>query len=136
MRHHASWVVESNIITKDRSFHEHLLLCEALESLACIDQLNLPNIWGVEQLVRRLMLLEDAHADPSGPDWEAAEFFSDLGRSRGGARVAPALIKHVSGKQTERNARNKEKRQAQEHRRVAPKNPKGKGKDKGGDAPT
>ena len=126
-RHHGTWASESNIGTRDRSYHEHEALCEIAEVFATIDQLNCASLFGYEKLIRRITAIEEAHGEPgSTPSWESAELLNE-GRSKGGARIAPAMSTYLVKKQTEKNAVLKEKRKAEEHRRLKPK-PKGGGK--------
>ena len=132
-RHHGSWAKESDISHKDRSYHEHEIVCEVIEAAACIDQLNVPSLWCMELLVRRLMLLEKAHSVHGQQDWSSSELWTDTGRRPGGIRVAPDLQKHVAGRQAEANSIAKEQRKAAEERRLTrkdkderpPKAPKG-----------
>ena len=129
--HHNTWGFESHVSKDDRTWHEHLCLCEAIEAFACIGQLNCSSLWGFEILVRRIMLLEEAHA-PGHGGWEGAEFWQDGTRRVGGVRIAPAMQKYVASKQHERNAIQKEKRKAKEHRGPKPPtNPANKGGGRG-----
>ena len=131
--HHNTWALESSISTRDRSFHDHALLCDAIEAAVCVDQLDVMNLWMVELLVRRLMLIADAHSEGASPDWDGAEHWNDTGRRKGGVRIAPQMLKHVAPTQSEKNAISQEKRKAHEGRKLKGTKDKGGGKGDSGD---
>ncbi len=126
-RHYGTGASESNSSTRDRSYLEHEALRELAEVFATIDQLNCASLFGYEKLIRRITAIEEAQGEPgSTPSWGSAELLNE-GRSKGGARIAPAVFTFLVKKQTERNAVLGEKRKAEEHRRLKPK-PKGGGR--------
>ena len=59
---HSKWVHENSIPASDRSVYEHEVLSQALEYAATIDQINVPSLLSLEYLLRRLQLIEEAHA--------------------------------------------------------------------------
>ena len=133
LTHHSSWLQKSGIDAKERVRHEHEQLCEALEALSTIDQLNLPNLYGVEVLICRLQFLEDAYATGGAPDFTAADEWNPSGRRRGGVLVDPKMQSFVAKKQGEKNVIAKERRRAEEYRKFVPnasKKAKGQGKGK------
>jgi hypothetical protein len=133
VRHHNTWVLQSSISKSDRSFHEHAILCDMAEAAVVIDQVNAPNLWLFELLVRRIMTIEDAHAAPGGGvDWVNAEHWSETGISAGGSRLHPAMVKHFSYVQASKNSIAKESRKASEHKKLVSKK-KVKGAGKGAD---
>ena len=60
MGHHREWI-RSNSMGAKAHAHEHYTLCAAIELLASFDQLNCPQLLGVELLMRRVMLIESAY---------------------------------------------------------------------------
>ena len=136
VRHHHVWTREAEIEHRDRTFHEHECLSEIAEAFVCVDQLNCGSLWGFEKLIRRIMVLEEAHSAPGKPpNWDGAELWTES-RPRGAGRINPSLQQHVTTKRGERNAVEKEKRKAQEIKLLQRKKPdkpdkpgKGKGKD-------
>ena len=66
--------------------HEHGAICRALRLFGSYDQVALGNLAGIEALVKRLQLIEEAHvANPSAPSYEAAEHLMGTGRRMGAA---------------------------------------------------
>jgi len=98
--------------------------------MACTDQLNLGSLKGSEILVRRAMLIEEAHGQPGA--YENADEWMGLGTRKGGVIVTPSLRRHVAARMNERNSIMKEHRKLLEERRLA----KGRGKGKDKNAPT
>eukprot|EP00974_Lingulodinium_polyedra_P036855 3534027-Lingulodinium_polyedra.AAC.1 len=58
--YHAEWERASGIASGSSLCHEHRVLCESFRLLGSLDQLNLPNLSGVELLVRRVIQVEMA----------------------------------------------------------------------------
>eukprot|EP00969_Alexandrium_andersonii_P067980 2998732-Alexandrium_andersonii.AAC.1 len=54
------WLRTSGIDGKQPHAHEHFILTTALRYLGSVDQVNLPELPGVEVLVRRAQLIESA----------------------------------------------------------------------------
>ena len=149
--HHTKWVHESGIHLKERAVYEHETLSHAIDAFVTIDQVNCPNLLGFEILIRRLMLLEEAFSGEGSADFSMSEDWMGLATRPGGALVAPALLKGVAQKQSEKNAIAKERRKAAEERRFRSKDygggdgggkadgkggkDKGKNKKEKGDAP-
>ena len=134
---HSRWVSESGVGADSRSGHEHSILSHILEKAVCIDQLNVVNLVSLEIVVRRLVLLEEAHSiDPGQPSFEGWEHWLGLGERRAGILVPPELSRHVARKVGDESAVQKERRKAKEERRFTKKDkthPKGDGKGKKGD---
>ena len=108
-----------------RLIHEHEVISRAVELLGSIDGVNLRQSEGVELLLRRFQLMEEAVAEsPSDPSFEGAEHFMGTQERKGGALVAPSLREHVAAELGREAAIMKEKRKAREA--------KGKGRGKGG----
>ena len=127
---HSKWVSESGIGAESRSAHEHHFLSHTLEKMVTVDQLCAKNLVAAELLVRRLVLLEEAHStNPVHPSFEGAEHWLGLGERKAGVLVPPALAKHVATRVAEETAVSKERRKAREERRLA-RTP-GKGDEKG-----
>ena len=92
----------------------------------------------MELLLRRLQLIEEAHAlSPSAPSYEGSEHWMGTGRRRGAVLVDPRLSKHVATRVKDETEVAKERRKAREERRLTkpskPDRPKGDGKGKGGE---
>jgi hypothetical protein len=130
---HQKWVHESGISPSDRSIHEHELLSQVIEQAATVDQLNVPSLICFESIIRRLQLIEEAHATtPTQPSYEASEHWLGLGRRKGGVLISPMLSKHVAEKVRDETSVLKERRKAREETRLAPKKADHKGNGKGG----
>ena len=71
---HGKWVTESGVGADSRSSHEHSILSHVLEKAITVDQLNVVNLVALEIVVRRLILLEEAHSvDAGAPSFEGWE---------------------------------------------------------------
>ena len=79
----------------DRSVHELRVLAEVMRLAGSYDQLNLASLACMEMIARRWQLILEAHHhDPLAPNYEAAEAFTSISRSRSG--VAPMLAQYVA----------------------------------------
>ena len=135
LHRHGKWVAESGVGADSRSAHEHSILSHVVEKAITIDQLNVVNLVSLEIVVRRLILLEEAHSvDPGAPSFEGWEHWLGLGERRAGVLIPPELSRHVARKVGDEAAVAKERRKAKEERRMSKKKDKGDGKGKGGDA--
>ena len=116
-RHHR-WARESDIKSGDRSIFEHNVLSRAIDLAVRNDHLNVKNLWCLEFLIRRLQLIEEAHAEnPSNPSWEGAEHFLGIEEKKGGVATAPSLKRFVADELGREAAILKEKRKAREARK-------------------
>ena len=131
LQRHGKWIAESGVGADSRSGHEHSILSHILEKTICVDQLNVVNLVGMEIVVRRLILLEEAHSvDPGQPSFEGWEHWLGLGERRAGILIPPELSRHVARKVGDEAAVAKERRKAKEERKLAKKSNKGDGKGK------
>ncbi|CAK0818882.1 unnamed protein product, partial [Prorocentrum cordatum] len=105
------------------SVDECKLVCEVLKVLQRIDRCNLPNTVGVELLVRRKSVLEEAHASsPSNPDYSAANIMMDW---------AETLMSYTANRLKDKAAILKEERKAVDESMLGGKSQPPKDKDKG-----
>ena len=95
--------------------HEHELLSRAVEAFGVQDLLNLMQLNGIEILVQRLQLLEEAVAiSPEDPSFENSDAIMGYGEKRGGALTATSLRKHTADQVSRETALLKEQRKAKE----------------------
>ena len=134
--HHDWWLRAARVPEGDRSTFEMETLLTVLETLAVIDQVNVPALSGCELLCRRVAVIKEAHRlSPSNPDYSSADYFMGWGSRRHGATQCPALTAHVSEQLKNDSAIAKEARKAREERVLkSSKKPKGKGKGNKDDA--
>ena len=77
--------------------HEHRCLSRALEYFTSCDQVVLPNLAGIEVLVRRRSLIEHAHAGrPEAPSYEGSEYLLGFRDNADGSIVDPAAVRYAS----------------------------------------
>ena len=89
------------------------VIAHALHSFSTIDQLNLPNLVGVELLARRYQLIKEAHRiSPGAPDYSASDIFMGWRHRRSG--VDANLSRYVAGELRDQAAVAKEARKARE----------------------
>ena len=95
--HHREWARMAGLAGKPHG-HEHYTLCAAMELLACFDQLNCPQLLGVELLMRRVALIESAYEQGSHgkPDFFHAEEVMGFLTRPSGAVIAPTLELEVA----------------------------------------
>ena len=126
---HSKWTAESGVGGESRSAHEHFLLSHIIEKACVYDQLNIMNCSCIELVVRRMILLEEAHSiNAQHPNFEGAEHWLGLGERRAGVLIPPSLSQFVAKKVAEDTAVQKERRKAREERKLAGAAPKSKGK--------
>ena len=129
-RHHR-WKRDSGVGQKDRIVYEHEVIARAVEYLGTIDGVNLKTSVGVEFLLRRKQLLEEAVGEnPEAPSYEGANHYMGSAERPGGALLDPRLRAHVANEMSREAAVLKEKRKAREVRGDGHGN-KNKGKGKG-----
>ena len=136
VQHHEGWVRKSGVRSNDRSVHEHLAICRALNFLVSYDQLNVANIAGAEALNRRRTLIEIAHQGrPEAPSYAGAEEVLGLRDSTDGSVVDPAITAYAAKRQAAKAEIQKQRRLAAEEQRAAnatdDKAPKGGGRGAG-----
>ena len=131
LTHHDTWVRVAHLTPGDRSIHEHHVLCVLLFVMLVVDQLNVCSLQTGELIARRIQLIEDARrANPSAPDYSAADHYMGWPYRSGGVTVAPALRKYVTEQVRGEAEVAKEQRKAREEQRLR-RNPKGKGRGQG-----
>ncbi len=103
-----------------------------------MDQLNLPNLSGIELLMRRRALIREAHRiSPSAPDYSAAHHFMGWTRRRDAGATHAPLTKFVAEQLRDEAAISKEGRKAREERSLRTTGPgrkANKGRGRGGDS--
>ena len=77
-----TWARSKHVASSDRTYHEVLLLVEALQRFGCYDQLNLGSSAGLETLVRRALIVMEAH-DRRGerPNYDLAPYLAGAAAS-------------------------------------------------------
>jgi len=131
---HDAWVRTARVPDGDRSVYEDEVISVVLQLLSTVDQVNLPNLAGVELLVRRRALIREAHRlNPASPDYTGAHHFMGWQRRREAGATFGGLTQYVASAMRDEAAIAKETRKAREERQLGrPKaNPK-KGDAKGG----
>ena len=129
-RHHR-WKRDSGVGHKDRFVYEHEVMARAVEYLGTIDGVSLKTSVGVEFLLRRKQLLEEAVGEnPESPSYEGANHYMGSAERPGGALLDLRLRAHVATERSREAAVFKEKRKAREVRGGGHGN-KNKGKGKG-----
>ena len=138
MARHARWRRDANLTLTDAGVSEHDLCMRILEAGSRFDQLNVGELASFELVCRRAQLVELKYKHKTaGSGYGDEEFlYMGLSETRGFTMIAPSLEEFVSGQMAKEGAVLKEKRKLREekllNRRQKP--PKGKGKDKGGEA--
>jgi len=129
------WRRTSRIPDGDRAVYEDEVICLALQFLATVDQVNLPNLVGAELLCRRHQLIREAYRlSPSALDYSVSDWFMGWGRRRTGQTVQPPPAVYVAEQLKHEASIVKESRKAREEKMLkAPRAPKGgpKGLSKG-----
>ena len=98
-----------------RIVYEHELISKPVDLFIMVDGLNVKQSEGIELLLRRLQLMEDAVAfNPSDPSFDGADHYMGTGERRGGALVAPSLRARVAAELGREAAVAKEMRKARE----------------------
>ena len=138
VQHHESWLKKSGVKSSDRSVYEHSSICRVLNYMASYDQLNIPSLACAEALNRRRALIEVAHQGrPEAPSYEGAEEMLGVKETADGSLVDPALTQYSAKKQAAKAEILKQKRLAQEEKRLGRRvndddpDPRGAGKGRG-----
>ena len=118
---HNTWPDQSKVDEGNRVTHEHSTLREALEAMACIDQLNLFSFVCAEVVVRRVQLLGEGYGPSGGSVFNFSDTWMGAGRRNGGMLVNSRSQRHVASVQGERNSVAKERRTVAEERRFGRK---------------
>ena len=134
---HEHWVRTTELSKGDRSVYEHECLSRILESMATIDQVNLPCLQSAELLVRRMQVIREAHRiSPASPDYSSADVMMGWKYRKSQQGVDSDLAAHVAQELKNEALIAKESRKAREEqdarRRGAQNNPKKKGSQGGG----
>ena len=73
--YHTNWVRRSGVTEGSAVCHSHAILCESLRLFISYDQVDVSNLAGVEQIVRRIVQDERAvRKNPKHPDYSGLEF--------------------------------------------------------------
>ena len=73
--HHTNWVRRSGVSESSAVCHSHAILCEFLQLFISYDQVDVSNLAGVEQIVRRIIQDERAvPKNPKHPDYSGLEY--------------------------------------------------------------
>ena len=131
-RHH-SWRALARLTASDGGVMEHGRACRALESLACFDQANLPDLATAELLARSIQMQEERYRDRFSPDegsYVDSHLFLGTAAVRGNVCVSPELQSFVPQELAKEYSVAKERRKAHEERQAA-RQPRGKAKAKG-----
>ena len=132
---HEYWLRSSEIPKGDRSVYEHECLCRVLESMLTIDQLNTPALQSAELLIRRMMVIREAHkVSPASPDYGSADIRMGWQYRRSAQGVVSEMASYVATEPKNEASILKEARKAREEANLRRSNPRGKNKDgaKGG----
>jgi hypothetical protein len=123
---HDAWVRTATIPDADRSVYEDEVISVVFQTLACVDQLNLPNIAGVELLMRRRALIRESHRlSPSSPDYSDAHHYMGWSRRREAGATHTGLTKFVAEQLRDEASIAKSSRKAREKRSLRLKPAKG-----------
>ena len=99
MQSSSTWIRNSGIRATDRACHEHKVISRALTLFQSYDQLCMVNSAGVELLVKRLMLIENAYRGrPEAPRYDGAEYFMGVREEETGEFIDPSVIKFTATK--------------------------------------
>ncbi len=132
---HDTWVRTARIPEGDRSVYEDEVISVVLMALACCDQLNLPNLIGVEYLIRRRAVIREAHRlSPSMPDYSSAHHLMGWNRRREAGATHSGLTRFVAEQLRDEAQISKESRKAREERHLRTAKPKKGGKGGGAGA--
>ena len=128
-RHHR-WKRDSGVVHKDRIVYKHEVIARAVEYLGTTDGVNFKTSVGVEFLLRRKQLLEEAVGEnPESPSYGGADHYTGSAERPGGALLDPRLRAHVATEMSREAAVLREKHKAREVRGEGHGNKnKGKGK--------
>lgn len=133
---HEYWLRTAEIPKGDRSVYEHECLCRILEAMLTIDQINVPALQSAELLIRRMMVIREAHkVSPSAPDYSSADIMMGWQYRRSAQGVVTEMASYVATELKNEAAILKEARKAREEANLRRKNPKQKGGGQGGADP-
>ena len=131
--YHEYWVRSAEISKGDRSVYEHECLSRILESMAVVDQLNIPSLQSAELICRRLQVIREEHRiSPHAPDYSASDIMMGWQFRKGGHAIEPGLASHVASELKNEALVAKEARKAREEAESRRKN-RPKNKAKGGE---
>ena len=134
--YHEHWVRSAEIPRGDRSTYEHECLARILESLICLDQLNVPALQGAELICRRMLVIREAHRlSPASPDYSSADHYMGWKYRRSGQNVDVDLASHVATELKNEAAIAKEARKAREEQALRRGRPNPKKQGEGGKDP-
>ena len=119
MGHHAKFRADGRLQLADPGVGEHERCCRMLTSMACYDQLNLPNLASAELLSRSVQVTEERHRDKfvaKGSEMDDQHLYMGSQLGRGQVCVCPLLQEWVSEELRKESAVLKERRKAREER--------------------
>ena len=95
---HTNWVHRGGVSESSAVCHSHALLCESLRLFISYDQVDVSNLAGVEQIVRRIIQDEGAvRENPKHPDYSGLEFVLNQTTDVSGAASTAACMHRLSG---------------------------------------
>ena len=130
MEHHRWWMSNNKLQPTDFGVQEHEHGMRAFQYFGETDQLDLPNLAGLEVLMRRAQMIEYHHekrtkaanagdGKSGGVTCEEASYFSGSHKLNGEVMVTPDLLAWV-GKEIERDVEvTKQMRKAREEQRLS-----------------
>ena len=119
---HTKWLNESGIEKKSPEAVAHEIGMDTLEAFMCYDQLNVPNVSGIELLIRWMQMIEHAVAqNPKKPAMENTGFFLGNSSRTPGGGLTSALAKHVAAEAAKEASVLKEQRKAREEKALLKK---------------
>jgi hypothetical protein len=101
--YHSEWERASGISTGSTLCHEHRILCDAMRLFCSLDQLNAPNIAGIELLIRRLIQIEMAvDRSARAPDFTGLATVLAGPTTESGSAVTKNFTEWIAGRQRDR----------------------------------
>lgn len=93
----AYWEKKSGVNPASGAAMEHGVLLMILHLLVNFDQLDVSNVAGAEQLVRRLLMIQRAvRKNPKAPNWSGLNYYLTNKLDESGGVVVAAFDKHVA----------------------------------------
>ena len=125
---HTKVAAESNWDKKDPYVGFHRTLSEAFDWFACVDQVDMTNLVGIECLMREYQLIEEMKVKGGDHASEEHAYFRGKQATLHGACVAPELTAWVAQRLKDNSEILKERRKAIEIQNLEPKAPPGRKK--------
>lgn len=99
---HPKWIQENKVNPESNAAMVHELLCEILEAMLCIDQLDVYKLLSAEIVVRKLQEVEEDQSKEEDHARIGPSFYRGRPRLTGGACICPALQEWASKKMERR----------------------------------